>query len=458
MKQKIKMIGTIAITIAIVLPTKLSAQTSEAVKSPGYVSGGYSNAARYALTSDVFPLLSPGDTNVMKTRAFQVGFVTPLGSNGIDSWSISNNVSVNFLAGYAGGIDGVEFSGLGSILKRNMTGAQFSGLGSVVLKDTKGVQFSGLVNLGQGTVKAAQFAGLTNIGFDTIKAAQFAGLLNLGMGEVKGAQFAGLANINTGKTKGFQASGFANVNTDATTGFQVTGLLNYAKGAKLSQVSGFANIALGNSKGFQLAGFVNVSTTHTGTQIAGFLNYVKKLQGVQIGVFNYVDSLEHGVPIGFLSFVKNGYTAFEIGSTETLYGVMSFKTGTRKFYNILSAGGGYREGFSLFAWGYGLGAFIPVTDKIGLSVDGICYQVNEGEWFTNRLNLLNKLNLTASWKIARHLEIYGGLSWNVTVSDITDDYGDPVASHIAPFSVFDEVYEDHLDVKMYPGISAGIRL
>jgi hypothetical protein len=137
---------------------------------------------------------------------------------------------------------------------------------------------------------------------------------------------------------------------------------------------------------------------------------------------------------------------------------MSFKTGTRQFYNILSAGGGSRDGLSLFAWGYGLGAFIPIGEKAGISVDGLCYQVNEGEWFTDRLNLLNKFNLTASWKLAEHFSLYGGVSWNVTVADITDEYGDQVVSHIAPWYVFNVTYNDHLNVKMYPGFSAGIRL
>jgi hypothetical protein len=471
MKQKMKRISSILLTFAMALPVALIAQAPEASKSSEIARDDNTQSAwstqsilstqsaRNTESADTLMLKSMDDPTYMKSRAFQIGFVTPLGSNGINSGSISNNVSVNLLAGYAGGIDGVEFSGLGSVLKGNMTGAQFAGLGNIVLRETKGAQFSGLFSIGLGKTKAAQFSGLLNIGLDTIKAAQFAGLLNMGMDEVKGAQFAGLANINTGKTKGFQASGFTNINTDTTIGLQITGAVNYAHGNKVSQVGGFVNITEGDNKGFQLAGFMNINTCrHSGTQVAGFLNYAKKLKGVQIGVFNYVDSLENGTPVGFLSFVKNGYSTFEIGSTETLYGVMSFKTGTKKFYNILSVGGGYREGFSLFAWGYGLGAFIPVSNKIGLSIDGICYQVNEGEWFTKRLNLLNKLNLNVSWLIAKHLSVYGGLSWNVTVSDITDDYGDPVDAHIAPFSLFNEIYEDHLEVKMYPGISAGIRL
>jgi hypothetical protein len=309
-------------------------------------------------------ILFAQDSIQMKTRSFQIGFVTPLGTNGVNSWNVTNKFSINMLAGYAGGVDGAEFSGLVSVLRNDMVGAQFSGLGNVVLNRTRGAQFSGLFNIGTGDIRGAQFAGLLNV----------------------------------------------------------------------------------SAKRF------------TGAQISGLINYSNKLRGVQIGVFNFIDSLEQGVPIGFLSFVKNGYSTLEIGATETLYGVVSFKTGARQFYNILSVGGGSHDGLSLFAWGYGFGTFIPIGKKAGIALDGICYQVNEGEWFTNRLNLLNKINLTGSWKVASHLSFFAGLSWNVTVADITDEYGDEVVSHIAPWSVFDETYNGYINIKMYPGFSAGIRL
>ncbi|MBC8315178.1 MAG: hypothetical protein H8E51_06710 [Bacteroidetes bacterium] len=48
-------------------------------------------------------------------------------------------------------------------------------------------------------------------------------------------------------------------------------------------------------------------------------------------------------------------------------------------------------------------------------------------------------------------------SWNVTVSDITDEYGAKVTPGIAPWSVYDKT-NGNINVKMYPGITAGIRL
>ena len=354
--------------------------------------------------------LNAQDSATSKTRSFQVSFITPLGSNGIDSWNVTNRFSLNILAGYAAGVKGVEFTGLVSVLKNNLTGAQFAGLGNIVLN------------------------------------------------EARGAQFAGLFNINQGVTKGFQTAGLMNMGLDVSNSCQLAGFLNLATGGKATMISGFSNINVGDDKGAQITGFANINTGKlTGIQIGGFFNFSRILSGVQVGVINYVDSLEKGVPVGFLSFVRNGYMAFELSTTETLYGVMSFKTGTRNFYNILSVGGGYRNDLSLFAWGYGVGTLIPVSRKVDISIEGLCYQVNEGEWFTDSLNLLNKINITASWNIAQHITLFGGPSWNVTVSDVLDETGDPLVSNIAPWEVFNETTDNGYNVQMYPGFTAGIR-
>jgi len=81
----------------------------------------------------------------------------------------------------------------------------------------------------------------------------------------------------------------------------------------------------------QLAGIVNVAGgDYEGAQISGILNYAKTVKGCQLGFINYADSIS-GVPIGFLSFVKNGYKALEISTSESFYATALFKTGVNKF-------------------------------------------------------------------------------------------------------------------------------
>jgi hypothetical protein len=65
--------------------------------------------------------------------------------------------------------------------------------------------------------------------------------------------------------------------------------------------------------------------------------------------------------------------------------------------------------------------------------------------------------MLASWKLTGHLSITGGLSWNVTVSDITDEYGDEIKPYLAPYWVYNQT-NGNINIRMYPGITAGIRM
>lgn len=366
------------------------------------------------------------ETQESTIRPFQITFVSPLGTNGLECWDITNNFSINLYAGYNGGLDGVELSGFGGMLKNDMQGFMGSGFGNIVLGKGTGVQTAGFFNYNQKY-------------FD-------------------GVQASGFASIITDSAKAVQISGFGNVTTEQIDGAQLAGFANYSKGNTIGQASGFANVNNGDLKGFQISGFANVNTERTeGIQIAGFANYTKELKGTQIGVFNYIDSLEKGIPIGFFSIVKNGYRAYEISTSETLYGITSFKTGTEQFYNIISAGVSYRNDKVLWGWGYGIGTMMPLKNDWNLAFELLSYHINEDEWFTDVLNMHNKLQITASKKISQNINVFGGLSWNVNVSETIDNSGNKFDSSVSPWNVFDKTYGNDTNVKMYPGITAGIR-
>lgn len=345
-----------------------------------------------------------------KTRPFQMSFVTPLGTNGLESWNITNKVSINLYAGYNGGLNGFELSGFGGMLKNDMTGTQIAGFGNIV------------------------------------------------MGKGKGFQGAGFFNYVHNDFKGTQLAGFANAIKGNSNAWQLAGFTNYSKGNTVGQASGFANVNDGSLKGFQLAGFANVNTdTLKGIQVAGFSNYTKTLKGVQIAPFNYIDSLESGIPIGVFSWVNNGYRTFEISTSETLYGVTSFKTGISKFYNIISIGASYNDNQVYWGWGYGLGSRFELKKEWALAVELLSYHINEDEWFTDAVNMHNKLQLTASKKVSKNIELFGGASWNVNVSKLKDSDGDSFKSTFTPYDTFNETYDNDVNVKMYPGFTAGIR-
>lgn len=335
------------------------------------------------------------DSSTLRKATFHLSFITPVGTNGMESWNTINKISLNLVGGYSGGVDGAEFSGFGSVIRHHMNGFQGAGFANVVMGTTEGAQFAGFANVSRGSIKGAQFAG------------------------------------------------FANVVNDSSVAFQL---------------SGFANVVNGRLTGIQTAGFANVVNGDLhGAQMAGFINVARDVEGTQLGVINIARSYTKGAPVGIFSFVKNGYRAIEISGNESFYGMVSFKTGVREFYNILSIGASVRNDRVNFGWGYGFGTLITTGQKTELAIEALSFHVNEDEWFTNRLNLLNRLQATLSWEINSQLKVFGGPSFNVMVSKASDQNGKQISPAIVPWTVYDRVHRD-TRVQMYPGFSVGVRL
>lgn len=392
------------------------------------------------------------ENSEQKVRDFQLTFITPLGTNGIESKNITNKLSINILAGYSGGLKGAEFGGIANILKGDMDGAQFVGYANVNLAKGKGFQGSGFLNFNKGEFRGAQFSGYANVILADAKAFQAACFANVVNGKLKGHQFAGFANVATDSLKGFQGAGFANYSKGNAKG-QIAGFTNFNFGEIHGpQIAGFSNINVGNIKGVQIAGFANINTNRLqGAQISGFFNYAKKLKGFQLGVFNYIDSLESGMSVGVISFVRNGYHVFELSGNESLYGVLSYKTGTRAFYNILSVGASTQNDMIYWGWGYGVGTIIPISNRLDLNIEGTCYQINEDKMYNDHINLLNKANLSLLIKVTDGFTIFAGPTWNVMVSDIDQN------SKFVPWHTFNKTYNNDINVKMYPGFNVGMR-
>ena len=355
----------------------------------------------------------------------QVSFITPLSTNGIHSWSTINHLSFNMLAGFSGGLEGLEMSGFANVLRWDM----------------HGVQLAGFCNNTFGTAKGIEAAGFYNYNHRKVYGTQVAGFTNLCLEEVEGIQAAGFSNHSWGTTLG-QFIGFLNTSLGTRTGLQA---------------AGFANVSTGENKGGQFAGFANVSLgTVTGVQASGFVNYAKKVNGLQVGVVNVADTIEKGVAIGFMSFVKNGYKVIQLGGNETLYGEISFKTGVRSFYNIVSVGAAVQDDEIKWGWGYGIGTLIPVFNKLDLSLEVVSYHINEDRWWSNHVNMLNRANLTANYQFTSMLSAYAGPSWNVWVTDTRNDNSGMNPS-FRDWKVFERTNRNTV-VSMYPGFAAGIRV
>ncbi len=345
-----------------------------------------------------------------KKRPFQIGFVPPLSTNGTQAGQIVNHVSFNILAGYAAGLDGVEFGSLVNIEKDYVKGVQFAGFANIVGKEVSAGQFAGFANINGGATKGAQFAGFINVVGDNAAAGQFAGFANITNGSVKGGQFAGFLNLAKGDLKGPQAAGFTNI----------------AKG------------------------------TVDGVQVAGFINVAKNVDGVQIGVINVADSVK-GVQIGLLNFARHGYRRFEVWGSESFYVNAAYKMGTRQFHNIFALSGKTLNGENYrWAFGYGFGSEVGLSRSFVLNIDAIAWHINENQVWTDELNLLNQLRANLGVQLGKRFALFAGPTFNVYVSNLYDSERRQYGLEIAPWNTYDR-QSGRTRVTMWPGINAGIR-
>jgi hypothetical protein len=315
-------------------------------------------------------------------RPFQISLVPFVGTNGRLSGNVVNDYSWNILAGYNGGVNKAEFAGLMNIDKADVSYFQFAGLTNIVGGTLTGVQFAGFNNVNLGEVNGVQFAGFSNFGLNKLDGLQFAGFSNICGSSLRGLQFSGFSNITAGELKG-------------------------------AQIAGFGNIAASGFRGIQLGGFFNTSGKHArGIQISGFINVAHHLKGSQLGVFNFADSLS-GVPIGLFSFVKSGYHKLEFAYDDMEYAHVSFRSGVRHFYNIISAGTRTDWNTDTVDWtfSYGLGMAPRISERVDLNIDLTANQMIHGN-IASELNMIAKLQTGVDIHLTKRISIFGAVVMN----------------------------------------------
>lgn len=366
----------------------------------------------------------------------QVSFIYPIGSGGTNSINEVYDVSVNVLGGATGGINGLEFSGFAGLTKGGVNGAQIAGFSNVVTDTFKGFQAAGFSN-----VVRQDFQGI-----------QLSGFANTSLTQFTGGQVSGFANYVGDSMVGVQVSGFGNVTLGSSTGVQAAGFVNHSMGLTGLQVSGFLNSNIGTMEGNQIAGFANVTTGNSqGLQVSGFINVATNLKGAQVGFINIADTLE-GVAVGFFSFARNGYHQFELSANETFQTNLSFKTGSNLFYNVFSAGVHWDQDNPVWAVGYGIGTRKPFGNNMSFNAELNSYSVLPDDFENNEWESLNKLNFSLAKGIGSHLEVFGGVSFNMWISESEDPKHDYLNSTKY------RGRNGQVNWIMYPGFHAGIRL
>ncbi len=339
-----------------------------------------------------FSVKAQNDDVLLRHRPAQVTFIYPLGSNGIHGHHFVHNFSLNILAGVSGGVEGLEMGGIMNVSRGKTTGLQMAGIGN----------FNGSF--------------------------------------LHGVQMAGIANINGGKVDGLQLAGIMNTAKEDVSGLQAAGILNLANGSMDGTQLGLINI---------------VTEKHDGTQI-GLINYAKRFNGFQFGLINVADSIGKGAGFGLINYYKNGYHKFEIEWNETFYLNTTFKSGVEKFYMIYTLGFKTKNNKVFWAPGIGFGSLFKLSPATTMNIDLLSRQVNEDEWWTEELNLLNTLKLNFSLHFTDQLAVYAGPSFNVIVSGIKDIEGSLVGDSFAPWDFYDKTDRNNR-TKMFIGFNAGIR-
>jgi hypothetical protein len=319
-------------------------------------------------------------------RPAHIGFCYPLSTNGTAAPAIRNGASVHVLVGVSSAEDAFCASGIGAIVKDS----------------AKGVLASALFNYVGGKSTAAVLSGCTGVVKGKVSGLQASGF-NSYAGSVDGCQLSGFLNVVQSDIKGVQGAGFANIAQNS--GPQFSGFFNVAQSVTAIQASGFGNVSRAIN-GVQASGFMNVADSVGGAQIAGFINVARKVKGAQIaGLINIADSCEY--PIGLINIIGNGERWLGLQYDETGTALLSFRSGSKRIYGILSAGINPAESDLRYALegGMGMHAFSKGIFRIKteLTITSIT-RFNDGVFMRSSLRLLPSLRL------ARFVELYGGVS------------------------------------------------
>jgi hypothetical protein len=307
------------------------------------------------------------------------------------------------------------FLGIGDSIE----GAGVASLGLINSGFVRGLQTSTVFNMADGYLEGIQASGVFNYTGEYVQGVQAAGIFNYAAGDVWGVQAAGLFNYAAGDVQGAQASGLFNITPGSITGIQASSVYNYAR-----KIDGLQ------------AAVVNVSG-------GGY--------GVQLGIVNFSET-ESIIPIGLVNIVKNGILHPAVYIDDMLFYNISFRSGTKHFYTILSlgAGGGAlpgRGGDKLMISRAGVGnefsfgKFFLDIDYLGgtiLNLDTLPPFDKNDDLAENRdkrkssQSALFQIRFTAGYKIFPHLGVFAGVSYDY-IHQLAGD--SPGQADLGPFLI-----------------------
>jgi hypothetical protein len=199
------------------------------------------------------------------------------------------------------------------------------------------------------------------------------------------------------------------------TGFQLAGVGNIVGGELLGvQMSSLFNLTESIQRGVQLSTGINVVTQVSNGWQMGLINFANEVQGKghQIGLIN-ISEFSETTPIGLLSFVSSsdGYKRLELSIDENQTGSFIFKTGVKKFYNVLAIGYNFLRANEVFSAGYGVGRAYELKNSWMFNTDITANVLVEYNDFTPNVGNLWRLDLSFEKQVSRNAAITFGPSF-----------------------------------------------
>ncbi|HYO71900.1 MAG TPA: hypothetical protein VEU33_38070 [Archangium sp.] len=347
---------------------------------------------------------------------FSVSLLPGIGTNGLESGRVVNNVSLGVLATHAGRVDGLAMAMVGNWVDREMRGVEWA-MGANYAGQVQGTQLAVGVNVAGGSLKGWQ----TAVG------------VNVAAGEMVGAQLAVGVNVAAGKSWGLQAATGLNIAEDLR-GVQFSSGLNIA-----SHLSG-AQFSL-----------LNVGGDVSGAQV-GLLNVGRRVKGLQLGLINVASEADSSM--GLLSFVGNGQQHVQAWGSEMAMANVTLKLGGRHMHTLFTVGlRPEREGRQrLWSAGLGVGGHIPVGHFF-VDVDALAHSLHTGGFIEPSGHLLAQLRLVAGWQPYRHFAIFGGLTANTLVSFVDEE-----VQGVDRFNLGAVYDSERVRVQTWPGLIAGLQI
>jgi hypothetical protein len=392
-------------------------------------------------------IINPANKNIVNVtdtlfRTSQFSVLPYIGTNHRLSGNVINDYSFNVLGGYSLGVQKFELGGLFNRNRGDVRFAQIAGLFNTLGGKMKGFQLAGIFNANYNGTEGAQFAGIANINWNAGRYFSAAGIMNFTKVQSEGVHLAGIGNFTLGEQKGVHTAGLFNFSTLESDGLQLAGLMNFSSK---------------NFRGLQFAGVLNFTGRKLrGSQI-GILNYATKIHGGQFGLLNITDSIR-GVPVGILSIVMKGYHKIEVSADEIFYANIAFRTGVRKFYNILTAGlkpRTLKEDETYWTFGYGIGTAPKLNRSLFLNLDLTANQIVD-QRNIEVINLLNKFYVGFDLQTAKHMSITFGATLNGYITDITYAEYKPLFTSYSPDIIEEKKFGDK-QLQLWLGGKVGLR-